>query len=141
MPNPFPGVDPFIEATSDFWVGFHNVLIGDISKLLNATLVPRGYAAIVDKRIELVDEAFYDDDTVKQIRGPDVGLIEIGGQQRHPLGTGSSALLDVEPTPVENPELDPIPVAFIEIWSHPDQELVTGIELLSPSNKIGRRVR
>jgi hypothetical protein len=27
MPNPFPGVNPFIEATADLWVGFHNALI------------------------------------------------------------------------------------------------------------------
>ncbi len=55
MPNPFPGVNPHIEAIADLWVGFHNVLIGDMSKLLNADLVSRGYAAVVDKRVELVE--------------------------------------------------------------------------------------
>ena len=48
MPSPFPGVDPFIEA-SGRWVGFHNILIAHCSELLNAEL-PENYAALVEER-------------------------------------------------------------------------------------------
>lgn len=92
MPSPFPGVDPFIEA-SDRWVGFHNVLIAQCSKLLNVSL-PEDYAAWVDVRRELI---------------PAPGVFRA--------------------------ELEEIPHAFIEIVALPSREIVTSIEILSPSNK------
>ena len=39
MPNPFPGVDPYIEA-ANLWPGFYNLLIGDFCRLLNRMLKP-----------------------------------------------------------------------------------------------------
>ncbi len=88
MPNPFPGVNPYIEAAG-LWPGFHNLMVGDCSRLLNRVLKPRGYAAFVEERIELVDL----------------------------------------------PSYELVRVAYVELRYLPDQQLVTSIELLSPSNK------
>jgi hypothetical protein len=119
MPNPFPGVNPYIEATGDLWVGFHNVLISDLSKLLNRALKPRGYAAFVEKRIDLVDT-----DETDSERVPDAGA-------------SSTAVLEPASATVRNPSLDAVPVAYIEVRALPGQRLITGIEILSPANKAG----
>lgn len=50
MPSPFPGVDPFIEA-SGRWLGFHHILIVRCSEQLNEKL-PEQFAAFVDERPE-----------------------------------------------------------------------------------------
>ena len=74
MPNPYPGVNPHVEATADLWVGFHNVLISQMSILLNADLMSRGYAAFVDKRVELVDTRDLGDVRIpRRFRRPAVG--------------------------------------------------------------------
>ena len=61
MHSPFPGVDPFIEA-SGRWIGFHNILIAHCSELLNAAL-PENYAALVDAAL-----------TQREARGLTAGL-------------------------------------------------------------------
>lgn len=39
MASPFPGMDPFLEA-SDNWAGFHQFLAAHIAAHLNATIGP-----------------------------------------------------------------------------------------------------
>ena len=141
MPNPFPGVNPHIEATADLWVGFHNVLIGQVSILLNADLMSRGYAAFVDKRVELVSAGELDGVRIPDVsvtRPDDVG--EPWAGRSTTSSSGSAAVLDVEPVDVENPAYEEVSLAFIEVRRLPGQELVIGIKLLSPANKgSGRR--
>ena len=133
MANPFPGINPHVEATGDLWVCFHNRLITHMSEMLNADLTPRRYAAFVDKREDLIDTL--DEDGV---RVPDVAVLRPrrGGEPGSGGGT-ATAVLDLEPTAVENPAYEAVPVAFIEIRGLPDQHLETGIELLSAANKGG----
>ncbi len=132
MPNPFPGVNPFIEATGDLWVGFHNVLISQMSLMLNADLMPRGYAAFVDKRVDLIDTLDADGTRI-----PDVAVVRPRRGPDPASGGATAAVLDLEPTDLENPSYEAVPVAFIQIRALPGQHLVTGIELLSPANKGG----
>ena len=137
MPNPFPGVDPFVETTH-LWVGFHNTLIGDFGKLLNPFLRPRGYAAIVEKRVDWVDPPAGRADE----RRPDVAVAwrdgsPPAGPYRTTAPTAPTAVLDVEEATVTLPAYEAVPAAYIHIRSLPGRELVTVIELLSPSNKAG----
>ena len=53
MPNPFPGVNPYIDA-SGRWPGFHNAMITYCGEVLNAVL-PSNYAALIEERVELVE--------------------------------------------------------------------------------------
>jgi hypothetical protein len=132
MPNPFPGVDPFLEVT-DLWVGFHNTLVGDFGKLLNPGLLPRGYIAVVEKRVDLVDSPAGPSDD----RHPDL-LVTTGGQTRSLAAAESAAaVMELETVKVTLPSYESVPVAFINIRSLPGRELVTVIELLSPANKTG----
>ena len=39
MPSPFPGMDPYIEGQN--WMGFHNLLIGEIQRALVPLVRPR----------------------------------------------------------------------------------------------------
>jgi hypothetical protein len=130
MPSPFPGVDPFIEA-SGRWVGFHNMLIAYCTAMLNAQL-PDHYAAIPDERVELIDLS---DDRSRRQRRPDIAVAHDLESIQGPGGSASAVATEVEPASVRLPVYDEIPEAYIEIVSVPDQELVTSIEILSPTNK------
>lgn len=128
MPSPFPGVDPFIEA-SGRGLGFHNILIGHCSELLNARL-PENYLAVVDERLELVEVS---DEGRRRHRRPDVAVVhDTDSSRRAPAGTLAAA---IEPVSVTLPDYEEIAESYIEIVSLPDQELVTSIEILSPTNK------
>lgn len=131
MPNPFPGVDPYVEAANP-WPGFHNLLIADCCRALNRVLKPRGYAAYAEERLESVDLPDGDED-----RRPDLAITHTGRLAGPRAGGGVvvAAVLDVEPVVVLNPAYETLRVAFIEVRHLPDQELVTSVEVLSPSNK------
>ena len=139
MPNPFPGVDPYVELT-DLWVGFQNTLISDFSKLLNPFLRNRGYAAIVEKRVDLADVHL--DDGYE--RRPDVaiaGLRDPIPWTPSPNSSGTLAVAEARSTKVTLPNYESVPVAYLNIRRLPGRELVSVIELLSPSNKVGRTRR
>jgi hypothetical protein len=129
MTNPFPGVNPFIESTADLWVGFHNALISNCSQQLNPTLIPRGYAAVIEKRIDLVDT----EDGGDMHRRPD--FLVMGSGQSAPKGARFS--VDIEPARTVLPQYETQPVAYIQVRSFPGREVVTTIEILSPGNKSG----
>jgi hypothetical protein len=131
MPSPFPGMDPYLEAQGR-WPGFHNVLIAYCSEVLNREL-PESYVAQTDERIALVsfDESVSnrvpdvligrDDDAPASSRAPSPGVV----------GTLEPTTLQLLKHAVEVRE------TWIEVYHVPEMELVTVIEILSPSNKGG----
>jgi hypothetical protein len=128
MANPFPGVNPYIEAQGR-WTGFHNLLIAQCSEMLTE-LLPENYATFVEERLEVIDTP----SARPRQRQPDLGIgLEIGSKPS--VHAGASAVLDFEPTMLTLPDHLENPEAYIDIRSLPDQELVTSIEILSPSNK------
>jgi hypothetical protein len=81
MPNPFPGVNPYIEMGDDLWVGFRNALVTCIGLQLNPILNPRGYAVYIEKRVDLA----YEEADEKNARGPTLKFsVEPAGPTRHP---------------------------------------------------------
>ena len=131
MPSPFPGMDPYLEAQGR-WPGFHNVLIAHCSELLNRDL-PESYVAQTDERIALV--SFDDSDSA---RIPDVLIGREQGSQTGErlevpatVGTLEPRMMRLLKRTVEVRE------TWIEIYHLPEMELVTAIEILSPSNKGG----
>jgi hypothetical protein len=129
MPNPFPGVNPYVEA-SGRWPGFHNAMITYAGELLNSIL-PANYAALIEERVELVDAH----SGPSRMRQPDVGIVR---QADSPVIVGALAaavLTDIEPEHFLLPYYEETIEAFIEIVALPEQELITSIEILSPSNK------
>jgi hypothetical protein len=86
---------------------------------------------VVEKRVEPVDLS--DEGTGQR----QLDLLIFGGDRTSGNRAASTATLDVEPATVVLPQIESIPVAYIQIVSYPDRELVTSIEVLSPGNKNG----
>ena len=125
MPSPFPGMDPYLEDPA-VWPDVHHELISTIRELLNQKIRPK-YIARVEERLYMES----DDDPERQFqRVPDVN-IEIASGRGLKSANGAVAIAE----PVIIPQSDPIRERRVEIQEVATREVVTVIELLSPSNK------
>jgi len=134
MKSPFPGMDPFIEARS-LWTDFHDSLIVELRRMLNAYLPPR-YQALIEERTYI--------DVVESVEGlrteivtkPDVRIdVQIGSpEESSSVQEGQVATAtSVEMYPQLNEE---VVETFLEIHdSASGDRVVTCIEVLSPTNK------
>ena len=129
MPSPFPGLDPFLEH--QVWSDFHS----DFIVALRAELMPRirpRYVARVEERVYVIQEP---EETVGLIR-PDVSVWESGSEEPGSGGFDASAAATlVEPVTIPLPMPERVHETFLEIRTLDSREVVTVIELLSPSNK------
>ena len=132
MPSPFPGMDPYLESPTH-WSDFHSTLIHALREAINDRL-PRNYAARIEEEV-----VFIQPDVLPRKIGPDVMVA------RDPLrtsgthgGAAVATVADVEPVTLGNVQsLDPHTEAHVRIVRLPDHELVTVVELFSPTNKYG----
>lgn len=134
MPSPFPGMDPYLEHPAH-WPEFHHRFIDELATAVNGTLPP-GYRARIDERSRMIDLSEGPSSRVV----PDVAVDRnrTPGTEMEPLGSSATAVADAdEPVPVPLPAARTETEGYVEIIHLPDRELVTVIELLSPSNKVG----
>ncbi len=144
MPSPFPGIDPFIEGQA--WEEFHTAFIVTAQQALMPQLVPR-YIARVERRV-IVDHAPEGLEEPERFIVPDVFIVEEVPSAS--VGTVTtvtpSALKEVLEVVTEaagkakEVQLAELPEweyreRFVEIRLRETGELVTVIELLSPTNK------
>ncbi len=138
MPSPFPGMDPYIEA-GGMWRDFHTELMTAIKHAL-ADQVPEKYRVRLEERsyIALAGEEGKEDHAFL----PDVARVSRRNRSKsRKPGKGRS-------TAVAEPEIEAEAMtiqafiaeehreSFIEIYEdNPERQLVTCIEVLSPSNK------
>jgi Protein of unknown function (DUF4058) len=138
MQSPFPGMDPFIEIRK-LWGDFHTHLIEEIYRALSAVL-PDRYVVRAGER-SYVAIAQLDDDEQKQLFLPDIAVASsrrAPRSTRKPKGSATHATPEDETAPVVMRALIKAEYRepFLEIRQvDPDHKLVTGIEVLSPSNK------
>jgi hypothetical protein len=136
MPSPFPGIDPYIESQG-YWPDFHQRLMTYACDALNDHL-PETYEARLGEQLRLVDR----EEPVARTFLPVVAILESGG-----IRAGGSrdegGVLTLEPVTLELPsiELEEVRDLWIEIRRRPERELVTAIEILSPTNKQGMGYR
>ena len=134
MPGPFPGMDPYIEAQNR-WPDFHHGLITHCQAALNSRL-PDDYVATINERVQTIELA----DPEPRVALPDVSVVRDSTSPRgtSPSGSGGAAVATLEPTtlPQSVQWLDEPTQGYIEIFHLPDYRLVTGIKVLSPSNKV-----
>jgi uncharacterized protein DUF4058 len=129
MPSPFPGMDPYLE-NPDFWQGFHNSLMTYTRDTLQPAL-PANYIATLEMRIYIEE----DPGSGERVRSrvPDREVVRTGPSSSwvQPARRQEVALRG------HVMELDPIEYreAYVVIRSVPAGELITSIELLSPTNK------
>jgi hypothetical protein len=120
MKNPFPGMNPWLEA---FWRDVHATLLVYAADLLNTEL-PRGMQARVDEC--LAEEA--------QPRPyvPDIAMTESWDRPPRPvLGEAGQQVATAEPVVVDYGQQIRRHLEIVDSRAH----VITAIELLSPSNK------
>ena len=69
MPNPFPGMDPYIEARGR-WPDFHHEFISQCRAAINARL-PSDYVATINERLQTIELA----EPTHRVALPDVSVI------------------------------------------------------------------
>ncbi len=131
MASPFPGMDPYLEATG-LWESFHTVLITGCMATLNRVL-PDSYFAQVETRIEL---ATFDQPESDRLPDLVVGRGDTESSNRPEAGGKRIGTLEPTTIPLAKQETE-IRESWIEILYLPDMEVITVIELLSPSNELG----
>lgn len=130
MPNPFPGMDPYLENPV-LWPGVHQRLITRIADTLNGTMPPR-YVADIGERVYIAqpERSVYPDMVVLEHPSPQ---IQVG---QGTVGTATSVTVVSDPPLVLRYEPVEIREVFIEILPVGEESrVVTVIEVLSYSNK------
>ncbi len=126
MPSPFPGMNPYFER-ANHWPDFHNEFLTSLRRQLAPQIAP-------DYIVQLENHVYIHElppEPRRLLGRPDISVVRSGI-----LTAGAPNLGVLEaPAEVQIPELDVERVAFLEIRDREGLELITVIELLSPSNK------
>ena len=132
MRSPFPGIDPYLESQG-YWPDFHASLILYCRDVLNE-LLPESYEARIGEQLRLVELK----EPVARTVLPDVAVLQRGSTAT-PAAQPEGALLTLEPVTLDLPllEVEEVRDLWIEIRHRPQRNLVTAIEVLSPTNKSG----
>ncbi len=127
MPSPFPGMNPYLEQ-DDAWHDFHEKIIPAISERLVPQVRPK-YIVKIDENVyvhELPPEP------PRYLGRPDVFIAESGAE----VATARSGVaLLAAPYEVQLPAIDLEHLSFVEIRDRMSRQLVTALEVLSPTNK------
>jgi hypothetical protein len=128
MPSPFPGMDPYLEGA--LWTTLHHSLGTEIVRQLAPKLRPRYVALPVERFVmDIVSGVLVTTTSVY----PDVGVTEAP-----PYAAGHSDAATVA-VPLRLATVMPamVPHVTIEIRDTRQRQLVTAVEILSPTNKRG----
>lgn len=128
MPNPFPGMDPYLEG--DLWTSVHTDLCAEIARQLSPKLRPK-YVALTTRRVVLAPPDNGSNGSAGQ-RFPDVGIVATPAQYLPAVTAAPTTPLVLA---ADLPE--PIPHVSVEIRDVRERRLVTCIEVLSPTNRRG----
>jgi Protein of unknown function (DUF4058) len=126
MPSPFPGMDPYIES-SGVWGDFHGSLLSAIRADLNSRL-PSGYSASLELYV-WAEEG--NSEKVKRAREPDVFVRE---DPYSGIRLSATATI-VAPSTIVLPELKRKKRRYLRVVDNRTRQVVTVVELLSPTNK------
>jgi hypothetical protein len=118
-------MDPYLEHPQ-LWPEFHNRLLVAIADVLGPQLRPK-YRVAIEKRV------YQDAAEDLQIGRPDAAVFRTVSEQN--LASQRHGQVLVEPVMVELPMPEEITQRFLEIREVGTGEVITTLELLSPSNK------
>jgi hypothetical protein len=127
MPSPFPGMNPYLERP-DLWPGLHLLLIANLSDLLAPQLSPKYIVAVEVRMYETSDENSI------LVGIPDVAI----GRSQSPKETSLNVTVAeavAQPIVVTLPITQTVRQGYLEIRQVGTNEVVTTIEILSPTNK------
>ena len=129
MPSPFPGMNPYLEQSA-VWQDFHQRLITHISEALSGQVRPQFYVKI-EESVFIHEPS--GEERRKLLGRPDVAVFENPG--RGGVAVADAPANSVAALVARIPDVEFEKHSFIEIRDRHSRDLVTMIELLSPSNK------
>lgn len=128
MPSPFPGMNPYLENPED-WPGVHHLLISEIARFLSPKLRPKYRVAVEVRMYESSGE------NLLLVGIPDV-IVQRSSTATNLKATNVAvATPKTQPTRVTIPVPETIKEGYLEIRKVGTEEVVTSIEILSPTNK------
>ncbi len=133
MPSPFPGMDPYIEGQG-LWDGFHAAMVTHCAELINHRM-REGFVARIRTKARTITQAVSCDDP-----GP---VVLIGCEPDAPTRSRPSSNSNDDVTTIAPVTVPPARTKvelrhrWIEILDLPDMDVITVVEILSPSNKSG----
>lgn len=129
MPSPFPGMDPYLEGRN-IWPDVHHRLITAIGDALVPQVAPRYYVRI-EQRTYIVEV-----DGEERIARPDVAIITAPSESGPPGEGGVATAVASLAQTVTLPQFEEMREGYLEIRDAQTHEVITVVELLSPSNKV-----
>jgi hypothetical protein len=122
-------MDPYLEQTV-IWHDFQKRFLPTAAALLAAQVLPR-YIVVIDEHVYLRDA---ETDSRYLVGRPDLSVSELRVESVLAEQGIATAIVDA-PAEVRVPELDEEREAFLTVRDRLNREVVTVIELLSPTNK------
>ncbi|MEX2315690.1 MAG: DUF4058 family protein [Pirellulales bacterium] len=126
MPSPFPGMNPYLEQP-DVWLDFHQAYITAIRNALTPQIRP-SYMAKIDDHVYIHELS---GDERMLLGRPDVSVMRLE-RSSSTAGARTVAAPAFGNVPLG---VDTVHEPFIEIRDRETREVITVIELLSPTNK------
>ena len=126
--NPFPGMNPYLESRR-LWREVHNNIIHGMFRFLRRTL-PFRYTVIMDERVPIGNDPSRD--APAQYGAPDLSIRGGGVRERATVTYQTEGRVTAR-LPLDD---ETSPEMFITIGERSQEDPVTIVELLSPSNKL-----
>ena len=128
MPSPFPGMNPYLERAA-VWHDFHSRFLPAAAEALAAQVVPDYFVRVEDNLY--IRDAWSEE--VVPAGVSDVSVSRIGPARSAPVSTAAATALSTTVTLPEALDLERLP--YLEVVDRESEQVVTVVELLSPSNK------
>ncbi len=128
MPSPFPGMNPYLEHP-DLWPGIHHWLIIEIARCLSPQLRPKYRVAVEVRMYETSGE------NSLLVGIPDVTVKHRTTATNLAMTNVAVAAPTAKPARVTIPVPETIKEGYLEVREVRTEEVVTTIEILSPTNK------
>jgi hypothetical protein len=123
-------MDPFVEMQE--WDDFHPNFITEIQAQLSPLVTPK-YFVRVERRVYF-ERTIADDDPVRQQRSPDVAVLKVHEEDDLAQAAAATATL-AKPEECVLPQGEEHREPYLLIRARESHEIVTVMELLSPTNK------
>jgi hypothetical protein len=129
MPSPFPGMDPYLEQEV-IWHDFHERFLPAAAAHLSIQVLPR-YIVLIDEHVYLHDAETEDGHAAGR---PDLAVAR-GSERFAGEARGAAVGLVDAPVQVRIPEMDEERESFLAVRDRVSRQIITVVELLSPTNK------
>ena len=130
MASPFPGMDPYLEQPA-FWSPFHNRLMIAIANRISPQLRPQYY-------VEVETRSYMDTPESDLLIGiPDAVVLssKASESREHSAAEASNVAVRTTPQTVTLPIPIEIRERYLEVREVGSDQVITAIEMLSPTNK------